>query len=240
MALSSRGFDPVHIIPVIDIKDGRVVRAHLGDRANYRPIETPLSPTAEIGDVARGLASLYPFPLVYVADLDAIEGRHRPLHLASKLQAALAPSAIWLDAGFSEREEVGQALSFKGIVPVIGSESQRDSALLKMPGIILSLDFRAKAFLGPEAILADAQSWPSHIIVMTLGSIGANAGPEFSRLADIKRRAGNRSVIAAGGIRDANDLHQLAAMGIEGALLATSLHNGAFASEAIASFMHKV
>ncbi len=230
----------MHIIPVIDIKDGRVVRAHLGDRANYRPIETPLSPTAEIGDVARGLASLYPFPLIYVADLDAIEGRHRPLHLVSKLQDALAPSTIWLDAGFSAREEVEQALSFKGIVPVIGSESQRDLALLKTPGIVLSLDFRGEVFLGPEAILADAQSWPSHIIVMTLGNIGANAGPDFSWLADIKWRAGNRSVIAGGGVRDANDLHQLATMGIEGALVATSLHNGALASQAIASFMNKV
>ena len=37
----------MQIIPVVDLMDGLVVRAKQGDRAAYRPIETPLSPTPE-------------------------------------------------------------------------------------------------------------------------------------------------------------------------------------------------
>src|SRR5262245_59140568 len=63
------------IIPVIDLMDGLVVRARMGRRDLYRPITTPLSPTSEPIDVARGLRSVHPFDTLYVADLDAIQGR---------------------------------------------------------------------------------------------------------------------------------------------------------------------
>ncbi|MBL8704261.1 MAG: histidine biosynthesis protein, partial [Rhodospirillales bacterium] len=58
-------------IPVIDLKAGQVVHARRGDRANYRPIETSLSPSAEPVAVARGLMALHGFRRLYVADLDA-------------------------------------------------------------------------------------------------------------------------------------------------------------------------
>ena len=61
-------------IPVIDLMGGRVVRARMGDRASYRPLESPLSPTSDAVAVVRGLLAVYPFPTLYVADLDAIEG----------------------------------------------------------------------------------------------------------------------------------------------------------------------
>ena len=64
-------------IPVIDLKGGVVVRARHGDRASYRPIETPLSRTSEPLDVVAGLLSLHPFRTLYVADLDAIERPRR-------------------------------------------------------------------------------------------------------------------------------------------------------------------
>ena len=35
----------MEVIPVIDIKGGAVVRARMGRREQYRPIQTPLSPT---------------------------------------------------------------------------------------------------------------------------------------------------------------------------------------------------
>lgn len=210
----------------------------MGDRKNYRPIESPLSPTADIRDVAAGLLSIYPFPIVYVADLDAIESRCSPLRLADQLSDTFARSEIWLDAGFSGVDEVDQALAADRIVPVIGSESQRDLTLVQAfrNRSVLSLDLR-DSFMGPASILEDARHWPARLIVMTLGRVGANAGPDFDRLQHIKQRAGNRAVYAAGGVRDARDLEKLDAMGIEGALVATSLHNGALTHGVVASFM---
>ncbi|MBZ9601298.1 HisA/HisF-related TIM barrel protein [Phyllobacterium chamaecytisi] len=229
----------MHIIPVLDIKDGLVVRARLGDRDSYRPIETPLSPTADILDVAAGLRKIYPFSAFYVADLDAIERRR--VSSLDKLQPLLSNADIWLDAGFNDREQLEIALATDGIWPVLGSESQIDPSLLEAchsnPRLVLSLDFRGDAFLGPRSILENASNWPSRIIVMTLGRIGANSGPDFERLTEIKRRAGHRAVIAAGGVRNVHDLEQLQAIGISAALVATALHSGALAPEAISSLM---
>ncbi len=59
-------------IPVIDLMGGEVVRARMGDRASYRPLESPLSPTSDAVDVVRGVLGVFPFSTLYVADLDAI------------------------------------------------------------------------------------------------------------------------------------------------------------------------
>ncbi len=231
----------MHIIPVLDIKDGLVVRARMGNRDAYQPIETPLSSTANVLDVANGLRALHPFPVFYVADLDSIQDRPSPRNVLNQLMPLLTKSDIWLDAGFRDRAQLEPILATRGILPVLGSESQTDSSVLETlctnPRLILSLDFRGDEFLGPPSILEDAENWPSRVIVMTLGRIGANAGPDFDRLAEIKRRAEDRTVIAAGGIRSLHDLERLETMGISAALVATSLHNGALTPEAISSLM---
>src|SRR4029453_4474178 len=51
----------VEIIPVVDLKGGAVVRARMGRRAEYRPIETPLAATSDPVNVARGLLSVHAF-----------------------------------------------------------------------------------------------------------------------------------------------------------------------------------
>ena len=62
----------MQVIPVLDLIGGLVVRARMGDRDAYRPIETPLSPTPDPVAVAEGLMRLGSFPTLYIADLDAI------------------------------------------------------------------------------------------------------------------------------------------------------------------------
>jgi len=231
----------VLIIPVLDIKGGLVVRARKGERASYRPIETPLSPMAEIADVVAGLRTIFPFPACYAADLDRIEGRAEETGQFGHLTPLLAQSFVWLDAGFCRRSDLEAALAQKGIVPVLGSESQSDTELLQAfhasSQLALSLDFRDDEFLGHPAILADEALWPSRVIVMTLARVGAGKGPDFARLETIRKRAGNRAVIAAGGVRNARDLQQLEEMGIAGALVATALHDGTLTPEMVADFM---
>ncbi|KXF77520.1 hypothetical protein ATN84_09120 [Paramesorhizobium deserti] len=229
------------IIPVLDIKGGLIVRARKGERDSYRPIETPLSPTAEIGDIAAGLERIFPFPAFYVADLDRIEGRTEGTGDFNHLTPLLARSSVWLDAGFCRKGDLEAALALEGVVPVLGSESQSDTAMLQAfhehPQLALSLDFRGDDFLGPSAILADETLWPSRVIVMTLARVGAGAGPDFERLEAIKKRAGNRAVIAAGGVRHDRDLERLEEMGIAGALVATALHDGTLTPETVADFI---
>ncbi|MCO4318202.1 HisA/HisF-related TIM barrel protein [Phyllobacterium sp. 21LDTY02-6] len=230
----------MHIIPVLDIKDGLVVAALRGDRDNYRPIATPLSRSADPMDVARGLRQLYPFPAYYVADLDAIQ-HGRQNWTIDLLEPLLEMVDVFIDAGFARSSEFEAALAADRLWPVLGSESQENASVLEQlhrePRLVLSLDFRGDEFLGPPAILDDAERWPARVIVMTLGRIGAGGGPDFDRLDTVKQRAGSRKIIAAGGIRGPADLERLEAMGIDAALVSTSLHNGSLSAEIIRSFM---
>ena len=71
---------------------------------------------------------------------------------------------------------------------------------------------------------------------MTLAKIGGGAGPDFTRLAEIKALAGSREVYAAGGLRGAEDLAGLAGLGIAGALVATALHEGRIGASELAAY----
>ncbi|MDA8252011.1 MAG: HisA/HisF-related TIM barrel protein [Rhodospirillales bacterium] len=226
------------VIPVIDLKAGQVVHARGGQRDAYRPIATPLSPTSAPADVLAGLLRLHPFRRLYVADLDAIEGRGSHAALLAGLAAAHPGLEIWLDAGLRDAATVAAMLA-AGLTPVLGSESQDDTALLHRfrddPRVVLSLDFRGASFQGPAAILADAALWPRRVIAMTLASVGAAAGPDVARVAELRERVPDRAVYAAGGVRNAEDLRALATIGAAGALVASALHAGTLGGAELAA-----
>jgi phosphoribosylformimino-5-aminoimidazole carboxamide ribotide isomerase len=228
----------VEVIPVIDLKDGVVVHARMGMRSAYAPIETPLSPTSRPNDVARGLLSIFPFKTFYVADLDAIENKGNNNAALRQLSAECPNLVFWVDAGIADVHHAARWLEAGFGHLVLGSETQQNSELSRYlrrsERTILSLDFRGDAFLGPVSLLNDASAWPAKIIVMTLGRVGSASGPDMNRLATIQSQVVNGQVYAAGGVRDANDLALLAQVGIAGALVATSLHDGKLTGAQIA------
>lgn len=218
----------MEVIPVIDLKGGVVVHARMGQRALYRPIETPLARSSDPVDVARGLLALHPFATLYVADLDAITGAGDNHVALARLRQALPDVTLWVDNGIADQPTASAWLAQGFGHVVLGSEAQSDSALVRHlgaePRALLSLDFRGDDFCGPPELLSHAHIWPPRVIVMTLDRVGSHGGPDLARLRAIKSAA--RSVYAAGGVRDADDLRTLAAAGIAGALVASSLHNG--------------
>ncbi|MBV9629215.1 MAG: nickel transporter [Xanthobacteraceae bacterium] len=220
----------MQIIPVLDLKDGAVVRAQMGERDRYRPIKTPLAPSSDPVDVARGLLSVHPFQTLYIADLDAIEGRGGNEAAMRRLRHALPQVSLWVDNGIADPDSASAWLARANHHLVLGSESQRDAKLVgALSGhdrVVLSLDFRAAQFAGPTELLDDTRAWPRRLIVMTLARVGSGAGPDTARIAQIRARAGGRSIYAAGGVRDAADLAALQHLGVAGALVATSLHDG--------------
>ncbi len=219
------------VIPVLDVARGSVVRAVMGDRANYRPIETPLANGSEPKSVAQGLKALYPFRKIYVADLDGIEGRGRNVHLVPSISSVFAGAEIWIDAGSSSRGAARAVLAAPVATLVIGSEALESLAdfqeiVSEAPArVILSLDFRGSEFMGPPALLSDTKLWPGRVIVMTLARVGSDAGPDIERLKEIAGCAGARKIYAAGGVRNRADLDALRAAGAAGALVASSLHD---------------
>lgn len=219
------------VVPVVDIRNGIAVQARAGDRANYAPLSSPLVTTPEPATALAGLMTLFPFRAVYVADLDAIE-RGEPNVTAIAAMAAAAPE-LWLDAGSAGEAAVRTARGWGAGRVVIGSESQtaEDAGLavrLEADGlpVALSLDFHGESFAGPPQLWSDPALWPNTLIVMTLARVGTGSGPDLDRLRDVKGRAGDRRVFAAGGVRGPADLEALAEAGIAGALVATALHDG--------------
>lgn len=230
----------MEVVPVIDLKDGVVVRARAGDRASYRPIETPLSPTSNPLDAVAGLLSLHPFRTLYIADLDAIEGRGGAGAILDRIAERFPQLSLWVDDGCSNPAAAEDFLKrLPSASLVLGSESQRDEnpvgALRKNPRVILSLDFRGDDFLGPRAVLDVPAAWPSRLIVMTLARVGSGAGPDFQRYAEIKEKADARAIYLAGGLRDRADLAAVKASGAAGILVASALHDGRITSADLAA-----
>ena len=224
----------MRIIPVIDIRDGEAVRGIGGRRAEYMPLETPLAATSSPIEVALGLARRFVFDTLYIADLDAIEGRGDNHAAVEAICTALAGVRIWVDSG------AAQSSITANLDIVIGSESIADldevSVCRDDPGAILSLDFLGDKFLGPPALLESPASWPKTVIVMTLDRVGAKAGPDFKRFEAIASRAGARAIFVAGGVRGRDDLLALQRAGAAGALVASALHDGRLTPDDVARF----
>jgi len=221
----------VLIVPVIDLMGGRVVHARRGDRSNYRPLQSVLTPSSDPFEVVRALLELAPFPAIYAADLDAILNRGNHATMVREIAQRFAPLSVWLDAGFSSQSDIEPWRRAPGIVPVIGSESLATAAdltalLAIAPDAVLSLDTRDELPLGPAALFAQPQSWPQRVIVMTLDRVGAGTGPALGRLQSTAALAPDRQLVAAGGVRNVEDLEVLEALGVRAVLIASAIHDG--------------
>jgi phosphoribosylformimino-5-aminoimidazole carboxamide ribotide isomerase len=220
------------IIPVIDLKDGKVVAARGGDRSAYRTLKTPLASSSDPVDVVRGLLDQTRADIVYVADLDGIEQRSDHAACVRRLLQAFPQVSIWLDAGVRSDADLTPELSESRVIPVIGSETL--DGLSALAGLnaalagafILSLDFRGGTFVGHGDVLERSDQWPERVIVMSLASVGAAAGPDMGLVEKVAGAAGQRSVFAAGGVRHQGDLQALARLGVSGTLVSTALHAG--------------
>lgn len=224
------------IIPVIDLMGGLVVHARAGQRNAYRPLERSLlTDSAEPRAVIEGLLRLHPFKSLYIADLDAIRKQGDHKLLIRELGTAFPELTFWIDAGFAGACTCRRFLSAGLGDLVLGSESQGDlelyGELRHDPRLILSLDWQGDRPQGPAALFEDARLWPRRVIAMTLARVGTGSGPDLERLAGLRAMAPEAALYAAGGVRGPGDLHDLAALGCAGVLVATALHDGRLGRE---------
>lgn len=217
------------------------MRAQRGDRANYRPIVTPLCTGSDPIDVTDALLRLGRFQTLYIADLDAIGQRGDHEGAVSALRARYPHLDLWVDAGEADEGGLERRRTSGLGRPVVGSESVSDPtasiSALRNHHALLSLDYGPEGPRGPRELHEEPAFWPDGIIVMSMARIGAGEGPDYDRLAKVMERAAGRRVYAAGGVRNANDLDRLNFMGIAGVLIATALHDGRLSQEDIARFI---
>jgi phosphoribosylformimino-5-aminoimidazole carboxamide ribotide isomerase len=216
----------MRLIPVIDLKDSVVVHAQRGQRDNYLPINSPLSPSSNIYDVIEAFLQLADFGIIYIADLNAITQQGDNQALIHAVLRRYPMITFWLDAGYQSPN-----LAFAGVSnyrPVLGSECCTAQQMLLTKNALLSLDFSADDEpLGEARLFDDSNLWSEQVILMTLARVGSNTGVDSEKLRCYQQTYPQIDFIAAGGVRNIADLQQLKAIGINSVLVASALHNQA-------------
>jgi phosphoribosylformimino-5-aminoimidazole carboxamide ribotide isomerase len=210
-----------------------------GDRSAYQPIVSTLAAGSEPLPIARALldrcAAPHDQPILYVADLDAIQGRAAHRSTLTLLLERLPGLTLWLDAGFADAQGAQILCRQLGpgaarVRPVFGSESLRSTeALAELAhdaAAILSLDSKRATAIDPSGSWQRPDLWPHTVIVMTLDRVGAATGPDLQMLRRLRDQASDRVWVGAGGVRSANDLVEAGAAGASAWLVASALHDG--------------
>ena len=209
------------IIPVLDIREGQVVQAAGGDRARYPPIRSVLTDSVNPVQVVGDLLRLAPFPVVYLADLDAIMGKPVQARLIVELCRRYPALEFWVDAG--PPPEPSETFP-ENLRRVVGTEFANEWPE-KDNGTILSLDFDREGLRGGTGIWAKPESWPTRVIIMCLHRVGSMEGPDLELLERVRSIRPDCEFAAAGGIRNAGDLRHLLDANMD-VLTASMLHRG--------------
>jgi len=221
------------IIPVIDLKDGVVVHARQGNRVHYHPINTDLCKSPDIFQVIKAFLGIYEFDTLYIADLNAITHQGEHNRLITEVLIRFPQITFWIDQGYQKHDQCLQHPA--NYLPVLGSESYRNETISELKAyknnFILSLDYSSSDALGAPSLFLDPTFWPENIIIMTLERVGSSHGPDLEKLTKFCRQYPDKIFIAAGGIRNKQDLMALSKIGIHQALVASALHSGAIKTE---------
>ena len=251
----------MRVIPVIDLLHGQVVRGIAGRRSEYRPIQSSIADDADPATIARAFSEQFGFQSVYVADLDAIEGR--PPNVEAWKQINAAGLSLWLDAGIGTppaaaalAEPLSELASVCTII--LGLESIPDpqcvtdivsdeSARLRGMRFAFSLDLRQGRPLTRIDAWKNAQPieivrWVVNagihrLIVLDLADVGVAGGTRTLELCQtVRREFPTIELTAGGGVRSLADLQALQVAGCDAALVASALHDKRLTADDLRKF----
>ncbi len=221
---------------------GRVVQGFRGERQAYQAVRSVLVAGCDPVVIARALCRECGGPAVYVADLDAIAGSGDHLATVGELADRLEAEP-WVDAGVNSEDAAARLLGAGAARVIAGTETLSEIGAvralcdaLSASRLVVSLDMNERGVLSRcpalngrapmEALEVLAAEGVSDVILLALASVGTGAGPDVGTLRAARAAFPQLRLIAAGGVRDSEDLRRLAAAGADGALLATALHRG--------------
>ena len=234
--------EAMRIIPVLDLLEGLVVHAVKGQRERYQPVRSILAASADPLEVAGCLQAETKCRTFYIADLNAIQGKGHNREAIGKIVSQLDVE-LWVDAGVADGGTANRLLEAGADVVIIGSETLSGLQQLRFicdsvprEKFIFSLDMakgrvlsRAEALknIAPSQALARLTSEGlDRFILLTLDAVGTCGGPDLHLLQGAKRDYPHHSFIAGGGVKTPDHLQALSDTGVDGVLVATSLHKG--------------
>lgn len=235
------------VIPVIDILNGIAVHAVRGKRKEYRPLQSILCKSAEPLEVARAFRNLG-FSELYVADLDAIIDCSMNFQTLTCI-ADETGLKLMVDAGVTGIERARKLLDTGVSKLIIGTETLQSKSfvgeavrLFGSERVVVSLDLKGDKVLVKSGFDGCSDSMclfrefkelgVSQVIVLDLTRVGSGEGVKVDFLKKVIAEVGV-DVYVGGGVRDINDLVELAHLGVSGALVATALHTGKISIDAL-------
>jgi phosphoribosylformimino-5-aminoimidazole carboxamide ribotide isomerase len=232
----------MRIIPVIDILNSVVVRGVAGQRSEYRPVESGICDSAEPLAVANAFRNKFGLSTVYIADLDAIQNGEPNFETYETLKTD--GFELLIDSGLRNAFDA-EALLMAGASKVIaGLETWPSLATLEMmlhnigpERVIFSLDLKnGQSIRKLGDVMSDdpidigcavIECGVRELIVLDLASVGVASGPTTLEICqELKDFARKLKLITGGGVRSSADLATLREAGIDGALVASALHDG--------------
>lgn len=234
----------MQILPVLDVMHHQVVQGIAGEREQYRAIQSQLCSSCEPLAVANAIRDRYGFEELYLADLDAIEGRGVNLELYELLQAD--GFRLWVDAGIAREADADPLLDLGIHSIVLGLETCASSRVVELlvdrcgDRLVFSLDLKNgmplthndewKHLSALEIAKAIAQLGAKRFIILDLKQVGTFQGPCALDLCEsIHASFPGIQLATGGGIRSKDDILRARDSGVSTVLIATALHNGSLA-----------
>lgn len=232
---------------MLDILNGRVVRALRGRRKEYRPLTSVLCSSSTPLDVAIAFRKCG-FTELYIADLDAITGKRANLSTLKRV-ASITGLELMVDAGISSQEMAERVMNSQVSKIIVGTETLLNLGFVKEAirifgndCVIVSLDLVEKKILSriesikaknPTVFSTELQEMGlTQIIILDLARVGGGEGVDLLFLEELMQNL-NMDIFVGGGVRDINELQELRDIGVSGVLLASALHSGKISIEEI-------
>ena len=230
------------MIPVLDVRGGLAVLARGGRRERYAPVRSQLVDGGAGADplaLARAYRDVLDCDEWYVADLDALAGGAVQRVLLGALAALRG--RLLVDAAVTTPERARELVAGGAGRVVVGLETLPSFDALALVAraigpkrVVFSLDLRDGAPLAAaplsgtplDVARAAVTAGAGAIIVLDLARVGSRRGVDCVLLEALRRALPHVELLAGGGIGTARELERLADAGLDGALVATALHDG--------------
>ena len=209
----------MNIIPAIDIKKGKVVKAIQGNRTSYNPIDLVTSYSSNPITFIKTLIITFKPSTIYIADLDLIDGDGNNIDIICKIAHMYRNKIFWVDVGAKKIKRLNK----RNITPILCSESCEDIKVINYvyKDYIHSYDYRNR-FLGTHYFKKLNSSYKKKIIFMNISDVGNKKGPDFSYLRGMFKHS-DAEYYVGGGVKSILDLHKLSKMNISGAIVSSIL-----------------
>ena len=209
----------MNIIPAIDIKNGKVVKAIQGDRDKYKPINNDSGFSSDPLVFIKKITEVYRPSIFYIADINALINENHNIELIKDIASVNKNVCFWVDIG----RKIDKRLAKRNIIPILCSENCLSIKNINYmyKNYIHSYDYKNR-LLGMDSFKNFDSSYKKKIIFMNIADVGNDKGPDYKYIRSMNKKSSAQYYVG-GGIKSTFDINKLEAMGFSGVLVSSLL-----------------